>query len=938
MDELGAAALPTGTVTIVMTDVESSTGVWVRDPATARTMVDLHYRLLRTVVHRHGGVLPREQGEGDSAVAAFATAPGALAACLDLQTLLGAELPELAVRVGVHTGVLSVNVSGKYDGLTMIRCARVRNLGHGGQVLVTSSTAALAADELPPGCSLVDLGLHALKGLPGPERVFQLIHPSLPTGFPPLASSAGNVPRPVSSFVGRRAELAQLGALLRSERLVALVGPGGVGKTRLALAAVGGAESEFPGGAWWVELATAAPDRASVAAAIASSCGVNPSAASDLLPMLATRLGDVDTLLALDNCEHVVDAVADIVGGLLGACPQLRVLITSREPLGMPGEQRLRVDALSVPDASPTVDLLDWDATRLFVERARNVDPARITTGHDAELVGAICRRLEGMPLAIELAAARTASLDLGALEASLGETFLALGGARRGALARHATLAASIAWSHDLLAPDEQRALHRLAVFVGTFDLHAARRVLADVVPDAAGGLDLVARLVDKSLVQFDAATGRYRLLGEVREFAHERLQQADSAESASAYRAHTAWYAGVAERFGRAGLAMHEHDLAVDLDEVLLALERAMTWGEHDESYRLVVGLGARWHLLGRFDAMQRAATWVLGRSPADDSPEAWAAAVARLAYQAIGTGRADFEPVIGSARAIAEAAGDELTQLYLRYWPAVDDAYAGRLDTSEALLADARRLGVADLVMSLARNLVSVHAICGRVAAARRMGEVAVDVARSAGRTVESTESTHAFLAVVAAVSGDDEGARRWLAAGPFHGIVGRPNAALVHAVLAYWFGDATLAAVARDLLHGESHPINAAVNARTRWFLHLCDGDVAAAVDTVRDATAPLPLVHCYFTLLDAQLAAVLGDVNRALACLDEARPLVPADAPQLDVLVALAEARLANLRGDGSACAAHADRAARVATDAGLVRLVDEARALLATVA
>ncbi|MGH9001557.1 MAG: ATP-binding protein, partial [Acidimicrobiia bacterium] len=409
-------SLLTGTVTFLLTDIEGSTRAWEAQGPRMAEAVARHYEILDVAVAGHGGVRPIEQGEGDSLVATFARASDAIAAALEAQQALTEEDwpegAEIAIRMALHTGEAQLRDDRFYVGPGIIRCARLRALAHGGQVLISSTTADLLADGLPEGGSLLPLGVHRLRDLRQPERVFQLSHPSLPRGFPPLRSLdalPNNLPVQLTSFIGGEAELAELGALVSEHRLVTLVGAGGCGKTRLAAQVAAEIADAFPDGVWWAELAPLTdPDR--LPWAVMASLGLGDDRGLEPVERMTSYLGERRVLMVLDNCEHVLATAARVVDGLLRSCPNVTAVTTSREPLGVPGEVAWRVPPMSLlgdgTEASPDAALAA-DGVRLFVERAVDVRPTFRLDAGNAPTVAAICTRLDGLPLAIELAAAR---------------------------------------------------------------------------------------------------------------------------------------------------------------------------------------------------------------------------------------------------------------------------------------------------------------------------------------------------------------------------------------------------------------------------------------------------------------------------------------------------------------------------------------------------
>src|SRR5262245_31766059 len=415
---MGSGDLPAGTVTFLFTDLEGSTRLLEAHPAAYRDAVARHHALLRGAVEAHGGVV--FETVGDAVYAAFARPTDAVAAALAGQLALqreawGAAGP-LRARMGLHLGEVE-RQGGHYFGAPLYRCARLTATAHGGQVVLSAVVAEVVRDALPEGAALRDLGAHRLRDLAGPERVFQLGHPDLPREFPPLRSLDAlphNLPLQLTSFVGRERELAEVAGLLGAHRLVTLTGVGGTGKTRLALQAAADALPAYPDGVWLVELA-ALRDPGLVPQAVADPVGVREEPGRPLLATLTDALRPKRLLLVLDNCEHLLDACARLADALLRACPHVRLLATGREALGLAGEQAWPVPPLPVPappgDAAPApravARLARNAAVRLFVERAAAVRPAFALTGGNAGAVAEVCRRLDGLPLAIELAAAR---------------------------------------------------------------------------------------------------------------------------------------------------------------------------------------------------------------------------------------------------------------------------------------------------------------------------------------------------------------------------------------------------------------------------------------------------------------------------------------------------------------------------------------------------
>jgi predicted ATPase/class 3 adenylate cyclase len=604
------------TLTFLFTDVEGSTRLWEEHPEAAREALARHQEILDAVIAAHGGRVFKTVG--DAALASFATASEAVDAAIAGQQALQREewgaVGALRVRMAVHTGTVAER-DGDYSGPALNRAARVLSTGHGGQILITLATEQLLRDGLPEAVQLRDLGVHRLRDLQQAEHLFQVLHPDLPADFPPLRSLeafAHNLPRQLTSFVGREGEVAEVKRLLvgpgdspsdpRQEAVISpsrtplltLTGAGGCGKTRLALEVAAGLLPEYPDGIWWVEFAPLS-DPALVPQAVATALGLREEPGRPLLATLTHRLRAKSALLLLDNCEHLLDASAHLSESLLRGCPSLQILATSREGLGVPGERTYRVPSLSVPDLevgsrvegrgsrvdpaaarSAAFDprpstLLQYEAVRLFVERAALSQPDFVLTEQKAPIVAHICRQLDGIPLAIELAAARVKVLPVEKLNERLSDMFRLLTGGSRTALPRQQTLQATIDWSYNLLSEPERTLLRRLSAFAGGWTLEAAEAVCGDEegrrqkavgsrdcpsgLPSAfcllpSDILDLLTALVEKSLVVYDAwhGDGRYRLPETVRQYSRDRLLQAGEVEAVRAR--HREFFLALAER----------------------------------------------------------------------------------------------------------------------------------------------------------------------------------------------------------------------------------------------------------------------------------------------------------------------------------------------------------------------------------------------------
>ncbi|MFN8043261.1 MAG: LuxR family transcriptional regulator [Mycobacterium sp.] len=538
--DLAVSELPTGTVTLLLADVEGSTRLWETQPQVMAAALGQLNAVVSQVVAGYGGVRPLEQGEGDSFVVAFAKASDAVACALALQK---ADLDPIKLRIGVHTGEIALRDDANYAGPTINRTARLRDLAHGGQTVLSGATEAMVLDRLPDGTWLTDLGTNALRDLPRPERVLQLNHPDLRAEFPPLRVAApvhrSRLPLQLTSFVGRRDQIATIAELLGDNRIVTLTGVGGAGKTRLALRVATAVEQEFDGNVFFVDLAPIT-NPALVPVTVARALELTDQPGCTTLETIHRFITDRKVLVVLDNCEHLLDACSEILTDILHAGDQVTVLATSREPLGIPGELTWRVPSLSI----------DGEAVELFVDRAQRIRPDLVLTAEQHTTVTEICRRLDGMPLAIELAAARTRTLSITQILDSLRSSFRLLTGGARTAVRRQQTLEASIDWSHSLLTEPERILLRRSAVFAGGFDLQAAEAVCAETDAERAQLIDVLGLLVDKSLVVADDSCDgmRYRLLETVRQYTMEKLVTSGEADAVRAR--HCDHYATTASR----------------------------------------------------------------------------------------------------------------------------------------------------------------------------------------------------------------------------------------------------------------------------------------------------------------------------------------------------------------------------------------------------
>ena len=778
-------APPTGTVTFLFTDIEGSTQLWERQPDVMRPALARHDRLLRAAIEQCGGYVFKTIG--DAFCAAFATASDALAAASEAQKALGAESWEmdapLRVRMALYSGAAE-DRDGDYFGQPLNRVARLLAAGHGGQVLLSLTAQELIQDALPPNVTLLDLGEHRLKDLGRPERVFQLLHPDLPHEFPPLRSLnnphlLNNLPQQISSFIGRAEEVARIEALLGKTRLLTLTGMGGTGKTRLALQVAANLLTGEGDGVWLTELAPLA-DPALVPQAVAQTLGIREEAGRPISRTLTEALKEKRLLLVLDNCEHVLDACASLASDLLRACPQVHILASSREALGIAGEQTFRVPSLSLPDPkkTPTAeDVAGCEAVRLFAERARQVQPHFAVSDENAAAVADICRRLDGIPLALELAAARVRSLAVEEINARLGSRFRLLTGGSRTALPRQQTLRALIDWSYDLLLDTEKATLARLSVFVGDWDLEAAEAVCAGEDAESVGVedwevLDLVTALADKSLLVVEQRDERmrYRLLETVRQYAADRLLEGGG--GAGARDRHRDYFLGLAEE-ADAGTRGPEQATWLDrLEAEHDNLRAALDWCREDEAgagagLRLAKAMYRFWRVRGHLAEGRERLAAATGHPGAREHP------LERASALRVASGLEQVQGNLDAARALAEEAlalfestedarGGAGVLLTLGNVALMQDDLAGARAYYERGLPLYRRIGEQDGVARALGNLGAVMQAQGDLAGAATVCEESLAFFREKG-DAENTARALGSLGEIAYARGEDAEAR-------------------------------------------------------------------------------------------------------------------------------------------------------------------------------
>jgi len=774
-----------GTVTFLFTDLEGSTELLQQlGDVSFMEASAAHDRYLRAAFEAAGAEEISSRGDGFLVV--FGRAQDGVAAAIAAQRALAAHAwPSglvLRTRMGLHTGEPMAGTT-DYVGLDVNRAARICAAGYGGQILLSQATALLVYSKLPGDASLRDLGRHRLKDLREPERIFQVLHPALPADFPPLRSERNSgqiLPWPLSSFVGRERELADVRRLLASTRLLTITGTGGCGKTRMSLATATAVLEEYPDGVRFVELA-ALSDPALVLPTVAAAVDVREVPGHSLQTVLVEDLRSKQLLLILDNCEHLVEACATLVAALLQACPGLRVLATSRETLGVPGETVWRVPSLSFPDPRqlpPQDALMEYEAVRLFVERAAAVQQNFALTPENARAVADVCRRLDGIPLAIELAAARIPTLPVEEIAVRLRDRFRLLTRGSRTALPRQQTLRAAMDWGYHLLSVPEQTALRRLSIFAGSWTLDAAEAICEGSHVNAQDVMDLLTQLAFKSWVFADEERGRvrYRCLETIVQYGRERLSEAGEGDAAAARTRHLDWYLRLAQdaepTLVGAGQAAELDRLETEHDNLRIALDWAVQSGNVEAGLRLATAVWRFWFIRGYLGEGRQWLNALLGRDGvvtlATRAKALWVAG--RLAGYGQGdyaAGRAMCEQslaiwrTLGNERGIATVIGD----LGVVAFGQVD------IPTARACHQESleiwRRLGDRRGIAISLHNLGRVEYHEGSWDAARRLFEESMTIWQEIGDT-QNSALARTNLGFVALNCGDHTSAAREFAA--------------------------------------------------------------------------------------------------------------------------------------------------------------------------
>jgi predicted ATPase/class 3 adenylate cyclase len=754
--------LPTGTVTFLFTDIEGSTRLLQMLGEEWNSVLGDHNRLLRGSIREAGGVDVRT--EGDSFFAVFRSASAAVAAAAGAQQALAGhpwppEAP-IRVRMGMHTGEGTVG-GDNYVGLDVHRAARIAAAGHGGQVLLSSTTTELVRAGLPDGLGLRDLREHRLKDLARPERIYQLTIEGLPADFPLIRSleTPTNLPAQRTSFVGREHEVARVKELLRGPGLLTLTGPGGSGKTRLALQAAAGLLDEYRDGVFLVELEPITDPRL-VPSTIAGAIGARAEGARPVLDTLRDHLRDREMLLVLDNFEQVIEG-APVTADLLTASPRMRILVTSREPLHVMGEQELAVPPLELPaagEASAPEDLTRYEAVALFLERARSVDPAFRLTAANAPAVAELCLRLDGLPLAIELAASRVKLLPPQAILERMGRRLELLTGGPVDLPARQRTLREAIAWSYDLLDDTERAPFRRLSAFAGGWTLEAGEAVARPGGELGRDVLDVLGSLIDKSLIQrvpTSSEAVRFRMLETIREFGAEQLEAAGEAEATRGR--HASFFLEAAEAAEPHLRGLHQKrwldELELDHDNLRAVLQRSIREGDAVVGLRLAAAVWRFWHLHGHLAEGRRWVEEVLALPGSSDrATERGKAltALGGLAYwqEDVPATRRAYEEALAIARELRDRSAEAKGIYNLAYVPAYEGDLASAAVMFEESKAMFEELGVRQGVADAMWVLGIIARLEGDLSRSRALSEESLRLHREAEDRFGVTDALHAL----------------------------------------------------------------------------------------------------------------------------------------------------------------------------------------------
>lgn len=761
MSDPASQSRSTVTVTFLFTDIEGSVRLWQDKPTMADALAR-HDAILRQHIERHGGTIFKTVGDG--VYAHFPIAPRALAAALDAQnelvTLFGDEPDEmpLRVRMALHTGDAEPR-DGDFYGTTPNRAARLLGTLHGGQIGLSEATALMVRETaLPPGVLLRDLGLVRLRDLEHTERLYQVVHPDLPADFPPprsLDTLPNNLPRQLTSFIGRERERAEAKRLLGGTPLLTIIGPGGSGKTRLALQVAESVLDQHADGVWFIDLAPLT-DPALIPHAVAATLRLREEAQQALTETVYQQLRPKRLLLILDNCEHLIDAAAVFAETLLRRCPEIKVIATSREALGITGETAWPLPTLTLPaDPAHSVSLAHlarFESIRLFAERAAAVSPSFALNPDNAAGVARICRALDGIPLAIELAAGWTNVLSLEQVETRLGDRFRFLKGGSRTALPRQQTLRAAIDWSYDLLSEPERVLLRRLSVFAGGCTLEAAEAVCADDVLADFEVLDALFRLVRKSLVVKEEARGeaRYRLLDTIRHYGHDRLKESGETEAVKAR--HQQFFTAFAEKAEPELRGPEQQQWLNALEDEHDNFRAALAYlPEHGLRMRLASALYQFWFTRGYASQGRRWIQEVIGASDATEPSPLLARLYNRAGVLAMSEGdretaKAQMTESAVISRALGDATGIAIAQTNLAIVATQQSDYETARVCYEESAAIYRQSGDTARLSALLNNLAATTSQQKDHAAAQRYLEEALALYREQGDLLGTANSLH------------------------------------------------------------------------------------------------------------------------------------------------------------------------------------------------
>jgi predicted ATPase/class 3 adenylate cyclase len=754
--------LPAGTVTFLFTDLEGSTRLWEQHPDGMRDALARHDEILRDAVEKRRGYVVKTTGDGLHA--AFVTAHDAVDAAVDAQRLLTDEpwpLPDpLEIRMGLHTGEADVR-DGDYYGTAVNRAARIAAVAHGGQILCSRATEELVRDHVTADVALVDLGDHQLRDLARPEHVFQVRVDGLRADFPPLRSLdafPGNLPVRPTSFIGRESDVGKVATSLERSPIVTITGVGGVGKTRLALQVAAEIIPHHADGAWLCELA-AADGASSLVQVVAVTLGVPLRSGVDPVDSIVEFLKAKRLLLVLDNCEHLIEAAGALAERIIQLCPDVRIVATSREGLAVDGEQVIPLRSLAVPDAANDLDSVAGSAAaRLFVERAEAAHASFELRAVDAPAVAEICRRLDGIPLAIELAAARVVAMAPAEIAGLLDERFRLLTGGRRTAVERHQTLRATVDWSYSMLDERDRAVFDRLGVFAGTFDADAAAAVASGDDIERFDVLDALSDLVAKSLIVTELTEGgttRYSMLETLRQYARERLDEADASDDRR--RRLASYYADFSEQLAPGLFTADEiatrRRIQLELDNLRAAVGWALDRDDRDDN-ELGVRIPAAFFTEGAMGRASGTSEWAIRALPLVDSttPERRYKILAAVAWDA--HAQAQVERCMDLSLAILAEPVPE-TEYSISGHLSLAGAYAFQRNIEEATrlvyeaLALAEARGAPDWVKANALAVGAMHQLGnGELESGRRDAERAVEFAQRSRNPSALALSTYAL----------------------------------------------------------------------------------------------------------------------------------------------------------------------------------------------